>query len=1166
MGITVTAIRRPIFICMFIFALIVFGVMGTKNMSKELIPSIDIPYVVVQVVYNGAGPTEVETQINRVLEQNLAGIENLKQISSIAQDGVGIVICEFVLGTDLAAASADVRDKVSIARGQLPDDVNEPIVRKVDLNSKPIMNITVRGKLSPKELRIYADNVLKDEIATVSGVSQVSVNGGEEREVRIDVDKNRLAAYSTNINSIANAVASATLNLPGGKIREGELSYSVRTLGEFVTIDDIKDVMVAVPGKTGEYFRLRDVADIYDSVKEPDTYTRVDGVNAVLLSVQKTTDGNTVAVVDGVKKKLASVNASLPSSMEVVSLTDDAKEVETSIFEVNKTLYEAIFIVVIIVMLFLHSIRGTFIVAIAIPTSLMATYGPISAMGFSLNIMTLLALSLVIGILVDDSIVVLENIERHVKKGEGVVDAAINGRSEIGFAALAISLVDIVVFLPVAFMGGIVGQFFRQFGVTIAIAVAFSLLMSFTLTPMLASKWLKPHKEERDEIEALRAKAETGSLTSWERISFVFNHMMDKIADFIHWLTDVYQGVLEWTLQNKFTTLLIGFSTLIVVCMLPTGLLNLSHGVMGVLTSPRFIVIILLAVMAVIAVATQKDKLTPVFFISALILILLVINLPLKIAFFTNGDDGKFSVTIRMPEGTSLDKTDAVTKQIESVIKKIPEMQTKKVEYREFLIYDPRSWFSKKTQELEPHYITIVGSTSTSSISSGGSGDNYSAISVYAYEKMFRNRTTQDIVDSLNSEFAKIAGPISIIVTTGSSGGPSSGSNGVAYKVSGQDLDKLQIWANKISNIMKGTEGLTDVDISYKPGVPEKQVIVRRDKIAETGTSLSDVAAAVRTANTGNTNTQFRDEGYEYDINVRYKKSDRDNVSDIKDFIVSTINGKPVYVKDIADIADGFAPNKIDRENRERKIDISSNMMNGFSLGNVQQVTDAEIKKLNPPSDVTISTSGNSDSMTENAAYMIQALSLAVILVYMLMCALFESLLTPFVIMFSLPQAMAGALLALFLTGTELSVFSMIGFIMLIGLVTKNAILLCDVTNTLRSKGLTKHEALMQAGRARLRPILMTTIAMIGGMTPIALSQAEGSEMRSPLAIAVIGGLSLSMFLTLLIIPVMYDIVDALWHMVLNIPFLKGLKKATIEKEDEWLASRTDDFDPTDIA
>ncbi|MBP5273458.1 MAG: efflux RND transporter permease subunit [Abditibacteriota bacterium] len=926
MGITVTAIRRPIFICMFILALIVFGFRGLGNMSKELIPNVDIPYVIAMVSYPGAGPDEIESQVNRVIEQNVAGIENLKNLTSMAQDGVGIVVLEFKLGTDINVASADVRDKVSAARGSLPDDANEPVVQKLDINSKPIMNVTLRGTASLKELRAYADNTLKDELSSCAGVSSVNVNGGEEREIHIDVHKDRLAAYNTNISTVSSAVAGATLNLPAGKIRKGHYSYSVRTLGEFDTVDEIKEVMIKA--SNGRYFRLKDVADIYDGVAEMDKFSRVDGENAVMLSIQKISGGNTVEVVDGVKDKIARLNKTLPASLQIVSLTDDGEEVATSLFEVEKTLGEAIVIVVLIVMLFLHSVRGTFIVGISIPTSLFATFGPMSAFGFSLNILTMLALCLVIGILVDDSIVVLENIERHLRKGESVVDAAINGRSEIGFAAIAISMVDIVVFLPIAFMGGMMGMMFRQFGITIACAVAFSLLMSFTLAPMLASKFLKLHKEEQENIRQLNENHKSGNIGLWGRISWGFNAFMDVIANGIARLIKIYEGVLGWTLENKFTTLFIGTALLFVVVFMNQPLISFAAGLKGIL-GPRTILLILIAVCWAICMAKQPDKFVPSLFAVVSALLLLFVSFHLNFNLSPTGDNGRFDLTIRLPEGSSLSDTDKVARKVEAIIKKLPEMEKKKVRYKEILIYKPSSWFTYLEKDLEPHYITTVGSTSTGAFAAGGSGDNYAAISVYAHPKQFRKRSTQQIVDGMKKELSEIAGPVSINVGVSSSFGGGRGGNGVAYKVTGQDMDLLYTWAKVVAKEMAETEGLTDVDISYKPGVPEKQIVIRRDKIAEAGVGIYEVASAVRSANTGDTNTKFRDNGFEYNINVRYKEEDRNDISEIPDFVITTVNNRPIYLKDVADVVDGFAPNQIDREDKERKIEITSNMMGG---------------------------------------------------------------------------------------------------------------------------------------------------------------------------------------------------------------------------------------------
>ncbi|MBQ0105094.1 MAG: efflux RND transporter permease subunit, partial [Armatimonadetes bacterium] len=1045
MGLTIAAIRRPIFICMFVIALIFFGIMGQHKMSKELIPNIDIPYVVVTVTYPGAGPEEIESQINQILEQNLAGVENLKKITSTATEGMGMVSCEFYLGTNTSEAAANVRDKVSVAKRSLPDDAKEPVVMKVNTTSFPIMNIALRGDIESKELRRLADKVIKDELATVSGVTEVNVNGGEKRQIHIDVDSKRLNAYNISMVDVANAISVATMNVPAGTLRVDKFSYSVRTKGEFKSIDDVKQVRIS--NNKGQSFRLIDVADVKEGVEESNKYTRVNSKDCVTISVTKSSEGNIVEISDNVKKKMEELNKSvLPSGAQLVVINTDADFVESSIFEVNKTLGEAIVIVVIIVLLFLHSIRGTFIVSIAIPTSLFATYGPISAFGFSLNVFSLLALALVIGILVDDSIVVLENIERHLRKGEDVVDAAVNGRSEIGFAAIAISMVDIVVFLPIAYMGGLVGKIFRQFGITIAVAVAFSLLMSFTLTPMLASKWMKKESDNEKDLEDLSARIKSGKAGFIDRINYGFNAFMDIFKNAINKITEVYRGVVEWTLKNKFTTIMIGLGLLVVVASMTSPLLS----------AQRIAVIVITVICLAFALWKQPDKFAPVVYAVVAIAILLCVRFPLHVTFMPDVDQGKFDITIRMPEGTSLYETDRVARHFEDILKDVKYLQEQEVTYKEFLIYNPVSWFKKEKKKVSPSYMTIIGGTSARDVG-GDNGDNYAKISCYVIDKKFRpGVTVKDITDSLTAKFAAIPGPKQVTVSQSSVGPGGGGGNGVAYKVQGSvDMAILNKVAVEVSEKMAKVKGVEDVDISYKPGTPEKQLVIQRDKIADMGLNVYSIGNIIRASFNGNTDTKFREDGSEYDISVRYQKSDRSNADQVPNVILANINGKPVLAKDVATVVDSYAPNKIERESRMRKITVSSNVMKGYALGNLQSECDAEIEKISLPVGVTVSTTGQSEDMAENFGYMATSLGIALFLTYFLMCALFESVLTPFVIFFTIPQAMVGALLALYITGTQLDMISMIGMIMLIGLVTKNAILMCDYTNTCRSRGLT---------------------------------------------------------------------------------------------------------------
>lgn len=1156
MGLTVAAIRRPIFICMFVAALIFFGLIGESQMGKELIPNIDIPYVVVTVTYNGAGPNEIETQVNQILEEQLAGVENLKTLTSDAIEGQGTVMCEFYLGTNTNDAAANVRDKVSVAKKKLPQDIDEPVVQKINSSSFPIMTIALDGTLPDKELRRIADKQVKDELATVSGVSQVDINGGFERQLQIQVDAKRLNAYGLSMNDIANAISLATLNTPGGTLRVDKFSYSVRTKGEFVDAEDIKNVKINAGNNKSFY--LKDLATIYDGVKERSKFTRLNGKEAVLLSIVKATGGNVVEIAEKTVEKMNELNDEiLPPGVELSIVNDDSEFVKESIFEVNKTLGEAIVIVVVIVLLFLHTMRGTFIVSIAIPTSLFATYGPISAMNFTLNTFSLLALALVIGILVDDSIVVLENIERHLKKGESVVDAAVNGRSEIGFAAMAISLVDISVFLPIAFMEGMVGQIFRQFGITIAIAVAFSLLMSFTLTPMLASKWLKEEKESKKDLALLKEKVLAGKGNVWDKINYSFSEFMSIFESGIVAITNIYRGVVTWTLSNKFTTILIGTMLLFIVACLPSGFFS------GI----RIALIVITAICVFIAIKKQPDKFTPIIFGIVAVAILLTVKYPLQITFFPDVDEKEIDMTFRLPEGTSLQETERVMKQFENVILAKDYMKKADKEYKEFLIYNPISWFQTHKVKVDPKLVTVVGSTTVRSMG-GNSGDNYAGMNMYVWDKKFRpGKSLKDICIELYGDLAKIPGPVSVTIKQKPVTGGANDGDGVCYKVQGSvEMEVLDKVAKDIAAKMSKVRGVTDIDLSYKPGLPEKQLYVDRAKAADANLSIVEIGKNVRAAVTGNTDTKFRESGSEYDINIRYQREYRNDSGQVPDIIISNKNGKPIYAKDIAEIKEGIAPNKIEREKRLRKITVNSNVMKGYSIGNLQTECDKLIADVKMPVGVRVSTTGASKDMEENFGYMFGSLTIALVLVYFLMCALFESLLTPLVIYFTIPQAMVGALLALYITGEKLSMISMIGMIMLIGLVTKNAILMCDYTNTCRSRGLNKHEALINAGCARLRPIMMTTIAMIGGMFPMAIGNSAGSELRCGMAIAVIGGLCVSMFLTLLVIPVMYDIVDAAWKWTLTLPFLKGLKKADDEKEDEWSANRSEDFDPTDIA
>lgn len=1097
MWLTNVSIRRPVFILMVVLALIVLGLTARQKMPAELTPKIELPYVAIMTVYPGAGPQEIETLVTKPIEEAVGSASGLRNLTSFSQDGVSFVFMEFELEINNDTAAADARDKLSAIRGMLPDDIEEPAIIKVDMNARPIITMALRGNQSSKDLRHLADKTIKDRLAKIDGVAAVYVSGGEVREVSVSVDRDRLQAYGLSINQVAQALDMENLNLPSGSIKEGiggseTRSYAVRTVGEFKDADEIANIKLQIPGTNGGTVRLGDIAAIQDTIKEPEEYVRLNGQNTVILAVQKQSDGNTVKVADKVLEEIKILNGykdektqkevkgQLPEGVKMIVTTDDSQFVKDALHDVNQALIEGIILVVLIVFLFLHSGRATIIVALAIPTSLVATFLPIAAFGFTMNMMTMLALALCVGILVDDSIVVLENIERHVRKGEAPPVAALNGRSEIGLAAVTITLVDVVVFVPIAFMGGIVGQFFRQFGVTIATATLFSLFMSFTLTPMLASRWLRS-KQDEEAMEARASRSFTGRLFA-------------KIEAFYARVDRGYRRVLEWALENRAMVIAIGIiSLLAVIAMAPVPQFF-----------RMFVLIATLITTLIIAVVNPKSRVVAVVFCGITVMLVLFIHFPIGGEFMPTTDQGKFTVSVELPTGRGLDATDKVIRQIEDILAHKKEVQ---------------------------YYQSTVGAASGSRMSISSSGPQNGSISVELFDKgKKRPMSVDDFIAELNQETSLIAGATIRIATDSQVG---MGGQPIQMEVTGSNMDDIVRVADQIEEKMGKIPGVINIKNSWDVGKPELQVAIDRVRAADYGMSVAQVAGALRTSVVGNTNAKLRDLGDEYDIRIQLAKPDRRSTADISNVIVGSRNGSPVYLRDVADVELAAAPNKIDRKNRQRLVTVGANIDagSGYKLANVQAEVNKAVKDINAGT-ATVSVGGSSEMMMESFGYMISAFILAILLVYMLMGALFESFITPLIIMFSLPQAMIGALLALMLTGHTLSIVTMIGIIMLVGLVAKNAILLVDYTNTLRERGYNRTEAVLEAGPTRLRPIMMTTLAMVGGMTPTALAIAKGSEMRSPMAVAVIGGLILSALLTLLVIPAAYTIVDDMWNAI----------------------------------
>lgn len=1143
MWLTNISIRRPIFIVMFVLALVVMGIQSRSKMPKELDPNIDIPYITIITTYSGAGPSEIETLISEPIEKAVTAIGHVRTVTSTSQEGTSTVGVEFEMGTDIEAAASDVRDKVASIKSSLPDDADEPQINKLDTSSMPVMTIGLAGNLTPKEMRILADNVISDRLAKIGGVASVNVSGGEEREISVSVNKNKLDAYGIGINGVVSALNTANKNNPAGSIKEGARNYTVRTVGEYANVQEIANTPIEIgSGSDGskDVIYVSDIATIKDTIVEPTKIVRLNGKPSVVFTIQKQSGANTVEIAEGIKKELTALQPVLPASVHPIIATDQSTYVEDALHDVNNSLLEGILLVVLIVFLFLHTVRATFIVALAIPTSLMATYIPTGAFGFTQNQMVLLALSLVVGILVDDSIVVLENIERHLRMRKKPADAALDGRSEIGLAAITITMVDIVVFLPIAFMGGMIGQFFRQFGITVAVATAFSLLISFTLTPMLASKWMKSEMDKERDDELRKQRYAQNKLTYKDKLDIFVGRIFGVLESFLKGLDYKYKGVLEWALHNRFLTIIIGIMSLFIVF----AMVMPKNGLGG----PRLIIaLIALSCSALAMFINKKSKNIAIIFGIAMAIIAMTVYLPFGFEFFTQTDQSQISISIRTPAGTSLKETDRIVKQIEHIVNRLPEMKTVHYRVSDAIWYNPFSWLRHHTESQTGYCMAMSGSGSSGMAGSGDSGVQYGNMTVKVVDKKYRKRGLQEIVDWISQRTAHIPGT-ELVTVSMSSGGPS---NGITKDIQGQNLDDILLEANRVADVIRKIPGAIDVDISYKASTPERRVIVDKYKAAKFGLTQSEVAAAVRTAIDGDNSVKFRENGTEYPIRVHYDLSQRNKASDVNSLIIGTNDGVPIYLSDVAKVSYAFSPNKIERQNRQKVVSVTANIAAGYQMGNVNQVIDKALKKTPVVVGTTVASGGSTKRMAESNMYILSALMLAILLIYMLMGALFESFLTPLVIMFSLPQAMIGALLALLLTGKSMGVTAMIGIIMLMGLVTKNAILLIDYTNTLMSRGKSRHEALLEAGPTRLRPILMTTLAMIGGMLPTALALSQGSESRSPMAIAVIGGLALSTLLTLIVIPVVFTVIDDLWKRFIRIFFPKTYLETQKKLEEQ---------------
>lgn len=1095
---------------MLVVAAIVLGWRALNSLPVEQNPETAFPYITVQTAYFGASPSEIETQVTKKIEDAVTTVSGIENISSISTEGFSQVMIEFKLGTSQDVAQADVKSKIDAIASELPVNAEAPVVSKLDITGQPIIFLAAESeKLSALELRDVVDDRVKDRISRIPGVADVSVSGGQEREIRIAVDKNRLLSYGLGIRDVLSSLTGATINVPGGRITEGERETSVRVQGEFDSVDDIRNLVIPItdmqnPNATPAIIRLSDIATVYDGPAERTSISRVNGRDAVIISVQKTRGGNTVDITNEVKKELELLSKEY--SIKFTTTLESAKQVKESIADLNMALIIGIALVVGIIYLFLHNFRGTLIVALAIPTCLFVAFAAIQAFGFTLNTMTMLGLSLAVGILVDDAIVVLENTYRHLAHGEPPAEAALNGRMEIGLAAISITMVDLVVFLPVAFMGGIIGQFFRPFALTVAAATLTSLFVSFTLTPMLASRWYR----KGENLEDKRG----------------FGKWFDET---FHRFANGYRRLLEIALRRRWLVFMAGWAFLIgVFMMIGTSAVGGSPG--GQMSAALTMVIPVAIIAAIvgalaflISLLRRKGNvkmLTGALAFGAVIIAFGALGFVLgknkggplfTQRFAGGGETGSINVSIEMPPGSSLERTLNVVERVEKIAQKIPETE----------------------------YVTSQVGTSTASFGAANVGSQYAQVRVTLHEKAalldalafwkkdphLRTRTADMIVTDMRQMIGKV--PDAKVVVTSESG---FGGFGAPVQVAVRSTDPAKVLpaAQKVKSVISGIDGIVQTDLSSKPGKPELIIEPDRYRLADNDISVSQLGAVARVVYEGDTSAKYREGGREYDIRINLSDDIRENSSEIEGLPVSFRQGNPVFLGEVAIVHPAVGPDKIERQNRQRQVVVTGYLTAGKVIGTVGQTIEAELAKAKLGDGVTYKQLGENEINAREMPYMMSAFGLGIILVFLVLASLFNNVLYPFIIQLAQPQALVGALLALIITNRPSDVVVMIGMIMLIGLVGKNAILLVDYTNTLRARGLNRHDALVEAGPTRLRPIMMTTLAMILAMTPVALAIGRGSEFRAPLGVVIIGGLALSTMLTLFIIPASYTLFDDL--------------------------------------
>lgn len=1012
MNLSKLSVKRPITVIMVTLIVVIMGVVSFSRLAVDLFPNIEFPISAVITQFNGAGPKEVEKMVAKPIEESLATLEGLESLTSYAMNGTAINVLQFDFGTDMDMKAMDIRESVDRVKGYLPEDADEPMVMKLDINAMPIMELSLSGDKSVSELEKLAEDYVKPRLERVEGVASISINGGLDKEVEISIAEETLAGYGLSAGQLAQLIGVENFNTPLGDLNKGVQTINVRQIGEFESVGDIQQLMVSLP--SGQEIQLSEIANVQLKEKKADAKVYTDGERTVGISVQKSSDANTVKVAQELRKEIKSLQDDLQGTRLSIFL-DTATYIESSIDNVTRSALIGGLLAVIILFLFLRHVKSTLVIGLAIPISIIATFILIYFNGITLNMMTLGGLTLGVGMLVDNSIVVLENIFRYRTEGVEVKEAAVTGANEVRNAIVASTLTTIVVFLPLTFVKGMVSIMFKDFSMTVVMSLIASLIVALTLVPMLSSKFLTSSSD------ALKTGTKKAGL---------FNAVEAR-----------YKKLLAIALRRRKTVIAITFA----------------------------------------------------IFISSLCLIGLV-----GTEFFPATDQGQLSVEVKLAEGSAIEKTELYVREVENMI------------------------LEKTKGELDS-VQSVIGVASQQSALTGATSTNKANLTVKLLSQDERKRSDKAIADDIRSALLDISGAeFQVSAESGKMGGTM-----IDIKILGENLDMLKTLSDDLTPKIQAIQGTREIESSMEEGLPELQLKINREKAAQYGLSSQSISSMVKSRIDGITASRIKLNDEEINIVIRSALDEGRQYESLQDTALISPLGVAVPLSQVATISLDEGPSTISREDQERYVNITGDVY-GRDLGSVNKEIEALMDSYNFPSGISYEMGGQAEEMNETFVNLMLALLLSVVFVYMIIASQFESLLQPFVIMFSVPLAMSGGLIGLLISGTPLSAPAMIGMIMLAGIVVNNAIVLVDAINLRRESGQSREEAIMSAGPIRLRPILMTTLTTVLGLLPMAIGLGEGSESMAPMAQFVVGGLLLSTLLTLIFIPVLYTTADNL--------------------------------------